>query len=205
MQWGQADHFPKPQHYASRVCVHKHGWFLAVLFLVSFAVIVLAVYQGAVAEFSVSGPRWFALALACMLLSMPLHEVLHLVAHPRCGANHESVMGWLRRFSVPVALWVGYAGWVSRKRTIYILLLPFCVLGVAVPIAGYMIGGEIGSLLVAIGAANIIGSRYDLEASASLLCSDARVVHDSRDGYYVPHAEGSARNDSIQRARCARR
>jgi hypothetical protein len=70
-------------------------------------------------------PPSFLLILATILLSVPLHELLHALAHPKLGRSSNSILGlWLSRG----LFYAHYEGEISRNRFLAILAMPFLIL-----------------------------------------------------------------------------
>lgn len=67
----------------------------------------------------------FLLILAIILISIPLHELVHALAHPHFGLSSNSILGlWLSRG----LFYAHYEGEMSRNRFLAILALPFLIL-----------------------------------------------------------------------------
>jgi hypothetical protein len=71
------------------------------------------------------------LILGIILLSIPVHEVVHAVTHPHFGLSSNSILGlWLSRG----LFYAHYEGEMSRNRFLAILAMPLLVLSL-LPVA----------------------------------------------------------------------
>jgi hypothetical protein len=99
-----------------------------------------AIIQGVLEQ---SGPDPFLVSLIVLVISIPVHELVHLFIHPQFGRSNKSIVGlWLSRGM----FYAHYEGAVSRNRFLSILAAPYLVLawppviilaliGISVPIA----------------------------------------------------------------------
>ncbi len=72
-----------------------------------------------------SGPNPFLVFLIVLIISIPLHELVHLLTHPQFGRSNKSIFGlWLSRGM----FYAHYEGAVSRNRFLSILAAPYLVL-----------------------------------------------------------------------------
>ncbi|UCG25762.1 MAG: DUF3267 domain-containing protein [Chloroflexota bacterium] len=72
-----------------------------------------------------SGPDPFLVSLAVLVISIPVHELVHLFTHPRLGRSNKSILGfWLSRG----VFYAHYEGVISRDRFLTILISPYMVL-----------------------------------------------------------------------------
>lgn len=72
-----------------------------------------------------SGPNPFLVFLIVLVISIPIHELVHLFTHPQFGRSNKSVFGlWLSRGM----FYAHYEGAVSRNRFLSILAAPYLVL-----------------------------------------------------------------------------
>jgi hypothetical protein len=72
-----------------------------------------------------SGPNPFLVFLVVLVISIPLHELVHLITHPHSGRSKNSILGfWLSRG----LFYAHYDGVVSRNRFLSILAAPYLVL-----------------------------------------------------------------------------
>jgi hypothetical protein len=87
-----------------------------------------------------SGPGPFFVFLAVLVISIPIHELVHLFTHPRLGRSNKSILGlWLSRGM----FYAHYDGAVSRNRFLSILAAPYLLLGWAPVIILALIGTSI--------------------------------------------------------------
>jgi len=78
---------------------------------------------GEIVEQSKLNPFWVILAV--LVISIPAHELVHLVIHPQLGRSNKSVFGlWLSRG----LFYAHYDGAVSRNRFLAILAAPYLLL-----------------------------------------------------------------------------
>ena len=67
----------------------------------------------------------FLVSLVIVLISIPVHELVHLIIHPEFGRSNKSVFGlWLSRGM----FYAHYEGAVTRNRFLSILAAPYLVL-----------------------------------------------------------------------------
>jgi hypothetical protein len=86
-----------------------------------------------------SSTNQLVLILAIILVSIPVHELVHALTHPRFGLSSRSILGfWLARG----LFYAHYEGEMSRNRFLAILAMPFLILSL-LPVA---IMAFIGSL-----------------------------------------------------------
>ena len=72
-----------------------------------------------------SGPNPFLVFLVVLVISIPIHELIHLLIHPKFGRSDKSILGfWLSRGM----FYAHYEGAVSRNRFLSILAAPYLVL-----------------------------------------------------------------------------
>ncbi|MEJ2600852.1 MAG: DUF3267 domain-containing protein [Anaerolineales bacterium] len=72
-----------------------------------------------------SGPNPFLVSLIVVVISIPIHELVHLFVHPQFGRSNKSIIGlWLSRG----IFYAHYEGVVSRNRFLSILAAPYLVL-----------------------------------------------------------------------------
>ena len=72
-----------------------------------------------------SGPDPFLVFLIVLVISIPIHELVHLFTHPQFGRSNKSIFGlWLSRGM----FYAHYEGAVSRNRFLSILAAPYLVL-----------------------------------------------------------------------------
>ena len=101
--------------------------------VLAIPVAVLAFLGLGVAITQISGSSPFPLILSVEALLwfiglVPLHEMLHLLAHPDFGFSHRSVVGaWLSR----LLFYAVYLGPMRRARFLTALAAPFVVLSLA--------------------------------------------------------------------------
>jgi hypothetical protein len=82
----------------------------------------LAIVQGVLEQ---SGPNPFLVFLIVLVISIPVHELVHLFTHPEFGRSNKSFFGlWLSRG----IFYAHYEGSVSRNRFLSILAAPYLVL-----------------------------------------------------------------------------
>lgn len=87
-----------------------------------------------------SGPDPFLFFLLVLVLSIPIHELLHIFTHPQLGRSNKSIFGfWLSRGM----FYAHYDGAVSRNRFLSILAAPYLLLGWAPVIILALIGTSI--------------------------------------------------------------
>ena len=103
---------------------------VAILLLVMTILVISFVWEGgplAIVEeiLEQSGPNPFLVFLVVMVISIPIHELLHLLTHPGFGRSDKSILGfWLSRGM----FYAHYEGAVSRNRFLSILAAPYLVL-----------------------------------------------------------------------------
>jgi hypothetical protein len=102
------------------------------------------------------GTQPFTLLLAIGLL-IPIHELLHGLAHPRTGLSSATVLGFDRRLACPYCL---YTRPYSRERAIVVALTPFIALTVLPLIV--CVTWECRPLLAYIASFNAGASAFDL-------------------------------------------
>jgi hypothetical protein len=184
MQQIKVTDFPKPSSYGKAVKVGPASPLINWLILLfAFFLTGLATYQGAISPWKLNWWQWSLSGVGFIALSLVVHELLHLVAHPKFGISKESKFGAGLVFGVP-ALWVGYAGWVPKKRAIFICLLPFAVLAVIAPLVGLFLGTKAGSFLSFVGGANFVASRKDIVNSIHISKSISPEIFESESGYF---------------------
>lgn len=72
-----------------------------------------------------SRPDPFLISLIVVVISIPVHELIHLFTHPQFGQSKKSILGaWLSRG----LFYAHYEGKVSRNRFLAILVSPYLVL-----------------------------------------------------------------------------
>lgn len=72
-----------------------------------------------------SGPDPFLVFLVVLVISIPVHELVHLFIHPQLGRSKKSILGfWLSRGM----FYAHYDGAVSRNRFLSILAAPYLLL-----------------------------------------------------------------------------
>jgi len=83
---------------------------------------VLAIIQEILEQ---SGPNPFLVFLVVVVISIPIHELVHLLTHPGYGRSDKSILGlWLSRGM----FYAHYEGAVSRNRFLSILAAPYLIL-----------------------------------------------------------------------------
>jgi hypothetical protein len=81
-----------------------------------------AIFEGILEQ---SGPDPFLIFLVLLVISIPVHELIHLLIHPQFGRSNKSIFGlWLSRG----LFYAHYEGAVSRNRFLSILAAPYLVL-----------------------------------------------------------------------------
>ena len=94
----------------------------------------LVIWQESAIE-SASSP--FLPILAIVILSIPVHELMHALAHPHYGLSSNSILGlWLSRG----LFYAHYEGEMSRNRFLMILAFPYLILSL-LPIASIALIG----------------------------------------------------------------
>jgi hypothetical protein len=184
VEWINSSNFPRPSASTGETIVLKGSFITLLLAAVAILLALLSVYFGAKAGWRFTWWLWGIAAIAVACISLPTHELLHLISHPKFGATEKSKIGANCVKGVP-ALWVGYAGWVSRFHALFTLMLPFTVLAVFGFIFGLICGYKAGSFLIAVSAVNVLASRSDLCTSLSLWQSRAKEIFESESGYYT--------------------
>lgn len=138
IQWGSLPEVPEPQPVgAAWQPIHgpsqRWGYVLAVLtgLLLTFVLLTgiilfaLSATPGPEPVAALPTPSPWVIVLLTMVLSVPAHELLHLVWHPRFGLSSGSVIVvWLRRLRFGVY----YEGEMSRTRWLLMRITPFVVL-----------------------------------------------------------------------------
>jgi hypothetical protein len=82
--------------------------------------------------------------LAVIFLSIPLHELLHVFAHPHFGLSSDSVLGfWLSRG----LFYAHFEGEMSRNRFLVVFAMPFLVLSLLPVVVIALIGESTSSML----------------------------------------------------------
>lgn len=184
MQYIPVAAFPKPTNYRMEVTVGPASCRTNTLvFTFSMLLAGLATYQGAISPWKLNWWQWLISAIFFVVVSLVIHEFAHLIAHPNFGMSRDSKFGAGRVFRVP-ALWVGYAGWVSRKRAIFINLLPFFALVIIAPVIGICLCTEASSFLFFVGGANLVASRKDIVNAACIAKSRSAEIYESEKGYF---------------------
>lgn len=180
----KATGFPTPDQFSRKVVVGKSPlWLKAALGVGSFLLVALSIWIAAGVRGQMTSWELFVKALIAIAISLLLHELLHLAAHPGFGVTPTSKIGFGMVGRKP-AIWVGYAGRVSRGRAILILVLPFLVLGFIPSLVALLIDDGAGSWLAAIGAANVLASHNDLKTALAIGQSSASSVFDAESGFY---------------------
>ena len=145
----------------------------------------------------------FSLLLACALL-IPIHELLHAIAHPGAGLSTETVLGFDRNLTCPYCL---YTRPYSRERAIIVALAPFVVLTL-LPLVAF-VTWESRPLLAYVATLNAGASAFDLAAAAyawkqlrpgeMIGIDGGRVVlvrnRSAPDGFPLSHDRTMQRND----------
>lgn len=177
--------FPKPDIFSDEVkvgsspCWLKMTVALFAIFLVGRTILLAAEIPGQLGSLELS-----ARIVAAIVVSMLLHEILHLFAHPGFGLNPQSRFG-VGRVGKKPAVWVGYADWVSKERAVIVLILPFFVLAVVFPVTSFFVDPSMGSLFASMGAANFLSSHNDLNTALAVKRSPAGAVFEAESGFYV--------------------
>jgi hypothetical protein len=137
VQWGNPPEVTQPRPVGAgwqpiRGPSQRWGYPLAVLtgLLLTFALLtgiilfVLSATPGPEPVAALPTPSPWGIVLLTMVLSVPAHELLHLVWHPRFGLSSGSVIVvWLRRLRFGVY----YEGTMSRTRWLFMRVTPFVV------------------------------------------------------------------------------
>ena len=118
-------------------------------------------------------PDVTALAVTLFLLAaiglfvgvLIVHELVHLVAHPKCGLSQESVLGLWPKAGVCYAF---YGGEISRNRLLTMIALPLLVFTVA-PVLSFWATGKIVMWLAFVAMINALGSSFDVLVFAMVL------------------------------------
>jgi hypothetical protein len=77
------------------------------------------------------------LLLGAILVSIPVHELIHASVHPQFGRSHSSVLGlWPSR----LLFYAHYSGELSRNRFIAILVMPLVLISVVPLLVSALIG-----------------------------------------------------------------
>ena len=112
-----------------------------------------------------SGPNPFLVFLIVLVISIPLHELVHLFTHPQFGRSNKSIFGlWLSRGM----FYAHYEGAVSRNRFLSILAAPYLVLawspviilafiGISVPIVYVEILVSVALINCVLPAGDVLG------------------------------------------------
>jgi hypothetical protein len=107
----------------------------------------------------------FLVSLVVIVISIPVHELVHLLVHPKFGRSDKSILGlWLSRGM----FYAHYEGAVSRNRFLSILAAPYLVLawlpviviaifGTSVPIEYVVILVLVALVNCALPAGDILG------------------------------------------------
>lgn len=123
------------------------------------------------------------IALAIMVGTAPIHELLHLLCLPGFGLNDKAIVGfWPKMFSP----YVYYDGVLSRNRYILICACPFVVLSI-VPLLASFIKPDIPVIIVAVSYLNCLLCGMDMASIFLLLRQappDAEVKSNWTDGYW---------------------
>lgn len=95
-------------------------------------------------------------------LLVPLHELLHALAHPDWGLSRRTVLGfWPGQFLA----YVHYEGVLTRRRLLVLLLLPLLVITIAPLLAG-IVFGCVDGWVVLLSVLNAFGSCVDVLSAA---------------------------------------
>jgi hypothetical protein len=87
-----------------------------------------------------SGPDPFLVFLIVVVISIPVHELIHLFVHPQSGRSNQSILGlWLSRGM----FYAHYEGAVSRNRFLSILAAPYLVLAWVPVIVLALVGNSV--------------------------------------------------------------
>jgi len=178
------DAFPRPVHFSRKVSVGSSPtWLKVFLAIGALLFVALTIFLATQIRGNVGSWGLFGMAFGAVMLSLPLHEILHLVAHPKFGTTRTSRFGFGIIDRKP-AIWVGYADWVSRTRAVFVLTLPFFVLALVFPVTALLVDPRAGVLFASIGAANVLSSHSDLKVALAIKLSSATSVFEADSGFY---------------------
>lgn len=166
MRWHRGNSMPPLELRASEVRLpspafrgEDHPWLLHGLSML-LAVPFLLLFDHMSDTSMLSRIEPFSLLLACALL-IPIHELLHAIAHPDAGLSAETVMGFDRNLACPYCL---YTRPYSRERAVIVALAPFVVLTL-LPLVAFVIW-ESRPLLAYVATLNAGVSAFDLAGAA---------------------------------------
>jgi hypothetical protein len=99
----------------------------------------------------------FLVSLVVVLISMPVHELVHLIIHPEFGRSNRSIFGlWLSRGM----FYAHYKGSISRNWFLSILAAPYLVLAwppvILIALLGSFVPIEYVVLLVMVALVNCV-------------------------------------------------
>jgi hypothetical protein len=118
-------------------------------------VVVLWIYLTPVTKSPVVYP---VLLLVLVLATCPVHELLHMLAHPQLGMSRKSIIGvWPSR----LILYTHYDGELSRNRMIAVLAMPLLVITV-VPLTVCAFIGHAPVTVAYVSALNALGTGIDI-------------------------------------------
>jgi len=98
------------------------------------------------------------IALAIILVVVPIHELLHLVCFPGFGLGEKSIVGFWPKMFIP---YVHYDGILSKKRFVLIASCPFVVLSIT-PLLISFIKPDVALVIVAVSYLNCLVCGVDL-------------------------------------------
>lgn len=186
-KYTKPDEFPRPDEFSRKVSVGSSPiWLKAILAVGALSLGAITIFLATQIRGHVGPWGLFGMAAGAILVSLPLHELLHLIVHPGFGRTQTSRFG-LGIIDRKPAMWVGYAGWVSRTRAIVVLTVPFFVLALAFPATAFLVDPRTGVLLASIGAANFLSSHNDLKIALAIRISSATGVFEADSGFYERH------------------
>ena len=166
MRWHRGNSMPALELRASEVRLpspafwgEDHPWLLHGLSML-IAVPLFLLFDQISATSLLSRIEPFSLLLACALL-IPIHELLHAIAHPGAGLSAGTVMGFDRNLARPYCL---YTRPYSRERVIIVALAPFVLLTL-LPLVAFVIW-ESRPLLAYVATLNAGASAIDVASAA---------------------------------------
>jgi len=125
--------------------------------------------------------------LSSLLILIPIHELVHALAHPGSGRYTDTILGfWPSR----LMFYAHYAGELSRARFIIILLTPLFAISF-VPLIVCMVARQAAGLLAFCSGLNALCACGDMFGVALLLLqipSDASVRNQGWRTYWRGHA-----------------
>lgn len=102
---------------------------------------------------------WFVLACVGIFVGVLIvHELIHLIAHPKFGFSNHSVLGIWPRAGVCYAY---YGGELSRNRFLFIIALPLITL-TGLPVVWFWATGKVTTWLAFAAMLNALGASFDV-------------------------------------------